>query len=85
VASFPRNLAIPQLLRSQVMVILPLAMRNLTTVFTHGGLSPRQVTPSQAHTRRCTEGRPPDAAWRFGYHGGAAIGELKRHAKDTLL
>src|SRR2546430_2361439 len=28
---------------------------------------------------RCTEWRPRHAAWQFGSHGGAAIGELNRH------
>ena len=27
-------------------------------------------------SRRCTEWRPRHAAWRYGRHGGAAIGEL---------
>jgi len=46
----PTNLAIPQLLRSNVSVIVPLVMRRPTTVFTHRGLSPRQLTPmSGAH------------------------------------
>jgi hypothetical protein len=44
-ASFPRNLAIPQLLRSNVLAILPLVMRDLTTVLTHRRLSPHQSTP----------------------------------------
>jgi hypothetical protein len=50
VASFPRNLAIPQLLRSNVLAIVPLVMRGPTTVLTHRGLSPHQFTPmSGAH------------------------------------
>ena len=50
VASFPRNLTIPQLLRSNVWAIVPLVMRGPTTAFTHRGLSPHQFTPmSGAH------------------------------------
>jgi hypothetical protein len=49
-ASFPRDLAIPQLLLSKVWAIVPLSMRDPTTVFTHRGLSPHQFTPmSGAH------------------------------------
>jgi len=49
-ASFPRDLAIPQLLLSNVWIILPLIQRDLMTVFTHRGLSPHQFTPmSGAH------------------------------------
>lgn len=49
-ASFPRNLAMPQLLLSNVWIILPLIERDLMTVFTHRGLSPHQFTPmSGAH------------------------------------
>ncbi len=49
-ASFPRNLAIPQLLLSNVWAIVPLVLRDPMTVFTHRGLSPHQFTPmSGAH------------------------------------
>jgi len=49
-ASFPRNLAIPQLLRSNVLAIVPLGMSGPTIAFTHRGLSPHQFTPmSGAH------------------------------------
>jgi hypothetical protein len=49
-ASFPQDLAISQLLLSNVWVILPLIQRDLMTVFTHRGLSPHQFTPmSGAH------------------------------------
>ena len=49
-ASFPRDLAIPQLLLSNVWIILPLITRNPMTVFIHRGLSPHQFTPmSGAH------------------------------------
>ena len=43
-ASFPRDLAIPQLLLSNVWITLFLIMRNAMTVFTHRGLSPHQFT-----------------------------------------
>ncbi len=40
----------PQLLLSNVWIILPLIERDLMTVFTHRGLSPHQFTPmSGAH------------------------------------
>ena len=49
-ASYPRDLAIPQLLLSNVWAIVPLVMRDPTTVFIHRGLSPHQFTPmSGAH------------------------------------
>jgi len=49
-ASLPRNLAIRQLRRSNVWAIVPLVMRDPTTVLTHRGLSPHQLTPmSGAH------------------------------------
>jgi hypothetical protein len=49
-ASCPRDLAIPQLLLSNVSIILPSIMKDRTTVFTHGGLPPHQLTPmSGAH------------------------------------
>ncbi len=60
-ASFPRDLAIPQLLLSNVWITLPLVLRDLMTVFPHRGLpslaevldeggSPHQFTPrSGAH------------------------------------
>jgi hypothetical protein len=49
-ASFPRDLAIPQLLLSSACVILPTMKAGRTTVFPHRGLSPHQFTPmSGAH------------------------------------
>ena len=60
-ASFPRNLAIPQLLLSSAWAILPLVMRaSPTTVFPHRGLSPHQFTPmSGAHqVAAANAGRP---------------------------
>jgi len=44
-ASFPRRLATPQLLLSNVWIIVPLVMRGPTTVFSHRGLPPHQFTP----------------------------------------
>jgi len=59
-ASFPRNLAIPQLLLSNVWAIVPLVMRDPTTVFIHRGLSPHQFTPmSGAHQTLHTNRRQP--------------------------
>jgi hypothetical protein len=43
-APFPRNLAIPQLLRSNVRAIVPLVMKGPTTVFAHG--RPGESAPS---------------------------------------
>src|SRR5207302_4144818 len=49
-ASFPRNLAIPQLLLSSACAILLTMKASRTTVFPHRGLSPLQLTPmSGAH------------------------------------
>jgi len=49
-ASSPRHLAIPQLLLSNVSIILPFFLKNLMTLFTHRGLPPHQFTPmSGAH------------------------------------
>ena len=44
-ASFPRSLATPQLLLSNVLIILFLITKNPMTVFSHRGLSPHQFTP----------------------------------------
>jgi len=46
----PRDLAIPQLLRSNVWAIVPLGMRDSLTVFLHRGLSPISSRPCQPHT-----------------------------------
>src|SRR5438445_13193037 len=49
-ASFPRDLAIPQLLLSSACAILLTMKASRTTVFPHRGLSPLQLTPmSGAH------------------------------------
>ena len=49
-ASFPRDLAIPQLLLSSAWAILPSVKDSSTTVFPHRGLAPHQFTPmSGAH------------------------------------
>jgi hypothetical protein len=49
-ASFPRDLAIPQLLLSNVSIILPSIWKDPMIVFTHRGLAPHQFTPmSGAH------------------------------------
>src|SRR2546426_8682547 len=49
-ASFPRDLAIPQLLLSSACVILLPMKASQMTVFLHRGLSPLQLTPmSGAH------------------------------------
>ena len=49
-ASYPRNLAIPQLLLSRACAKLLTMKANRLAVFLHRGLSPRQLTPmSGAH------------------------------------
>jgi hypothetical protein len=65
-ASCPRDLAIPQLLLSNVSTILPSIMKDRLTVFIHRGLSPHQFTPmSGAHqTSRGNGGEP----FRFVSH-----------------
>jgi hypothetical protein len=46
----PTNLAIPQLLRSNVLAIVPLVLRSPTTVFTHRvAFHPISSRPCQAH------------------------------------
>ena len=61
-ASFPRNLAIPQLPRSSTWASLSLAMRGSLTVFPYRGLSPHQFTPmSGAHPAHSLDGGI--AAW----------------------
>jgi len=46
-ASFPRNLTIPQLLRSKVWAIVPFVMKGPTTVFTPRGLACRAVAKGE--------------------------------------
>ena len=58
-ASFPRSLATPQLLLSNVSIILSPVMRDLTTVFTPRGLAPLQFTPMSGASR-CSEREPGD-------------------------
>src|SRR5207249_1460109 len=49
-ASFPRHLAVPQLLLSSAWAMLILVMRASLTVYPHRGLSPHQFIPmSGAH------------------------------------
>jgi hypothetical protein len=49
-ASYPRNLAIPQLLLSSACAMLPTMKASGMAVFPHRGLAPRQLTPmSGAH------------------------------------
>src|SRR5262249_60810284 len=49
-ASFPRDLAIPQLLLSSACAIVLAVKASATTVFPHRGLAPHQFTPmSGAH------------------------------------
>ncbi len=82
-ASFPRDLAIPQLLLSSACAIVLSVKDNTTAVFPHRGLAPHQVTPmSGAHkiappNRRLRLGPVP---WSFGTltSHGSAVGELDR-------
>ena len=81
-ASYPRNLAIPQLLRSSACAKLRTMKANRLAVFPHRGLSPRQLTPmSGAH-----KATAPNAAMtllfqiEFDWRG---IGESRRSAKGT--
>ena len=82
-ASFPRDLAIPQLLLSSACAIVLAVKASATTVFPHRGLAPHQFTPmSGAHqiaapNRRLRLGPVP---WSFGAlkSQGSAVGELDR-------
>ena len=54
-ASFPRNLAIPQLLLSSACAML-LTMKAIgMAMFPHRGLAPRQLTPMSGAPKRWTE------------------------------
>jgi hypothetical protein len=64
-ASFPRNLAMPQLLLSNVWIILPLIERDLMTVFTHRGLSPHQFTPMSGAHQSIHQNRHPASRIRL--------------------
>ena len=68
-ASFPRDLAIPQLLLSSACAIVLTMKASPTAVFPHRGLAPHQFTPmSGAHealdsTGFCTWVLPLDFSW----------------------
>src|SRR5437899_2426242 len=80
-ASFPRDLATPQLLLSSACAIVPIMKASPTAVFPHRGLAPHQFTPmSGAHqtldrmTRSAVSrmfqcGRP----WRAPRHRSALL------------
>ena len=81
-ASFPRDLAIPQLLLSSACAILPSVKDSATTVFPHRGLAPHQFTPmSGAHKALH---RTAICAWGFALEFPfcirhfVAVGELDR-------
>ena len=79
-ASFPRDLAIPQLLLSSASAILPTMTVGRTAVFPHRGLSPHQFTPmSGAHQSLHANRRP---AWPLGILalGRAAVADFYRSA-----
>src|SRR3989442_8977381 len=57
-ASFPRDLAIPQLLLSSACAIVLAMKPSPTAVFRTADLLPISSCPCQAHTRRCSEREP---------------------------
>jgi hypothetical protein len=91
-ASFPRDLAIPQLLPSSASAILLPDSENKMTVFPHRGLAPHQFTPmSGAHQITGANSRPASPFESRGlrrralvvghhgrYHGGAAVAQFWR-------
>ena len=88
-ASFPRDLAIPQLLLSNVWAIVPLVKRDPTTVLTHRGLSPHQFTPMSG----AQSGRRGDFSPRLPHHRtcGSAYGDswqstwTKQHSFSAMM
>jgi len=78
-ASFPRKLAIPQLLLSSACAIVLTMKASPTAVFPHWGLGPHQFTPmSGAH-----EPAPPNPAIASELQGGRhwrGVGEPGRSA-----
>src|SRR5438876_5858841 len=86
-ASFPRNLAVPQLLLSSAWAMLTLVMRASLTVFPHRGLAPHQFTlMSGAHKAPAPNRRPCFAfavSREFDYYFcappllSAAVGEAR--------
>ena len=75
-ASFPRDLAIPQLLLSSARVILLTMKASRMTVFLHRGLSPLQLTPmSGAH--KSLQATPVDASLEV-LSRGSGVPELCR-------
>src|SRR5436309_7901091 len=70
-ASFPRDLAVPQLLLSSAWAMLTLVMRASLTVFPHRGLSPHQFTPmSGAHKTVQRTGASDWRRYKFSVRGG---------------
>ena len=69
-ASFPRDLAIPQLLLSSACAIVLTMKASPTAVFPHRGLAPHQFTPmSRAH-----EIGGANAGERLGFAGKSRVG-----------
>ena len=65
--SYPRNLAIPQLLRSSAHAVVPTITASPTAVFPRRGLAPHQFTPmSGAHKAKAParSRRFPAFVWR---------------------
>jgi hypothetical protein len=77
-ASFPRDLAIPQLLLSSACVILPAMKTGWTTVFPHRGLSPHQFTPMSGAHQAVHRLAAPERQLAIRASRRAAIGDLGR-------
>jgi hypothetical protein len=94
-ASYPRNLAIPQLLLSSACAKLLTMKASRLAVFLHRGLSPRQFTPmSGAHKIGGANRRPASpfyAGRQFGRAScappflSAAVAHLWRSATKALV
>ena len=76
-ASFPRNLATPQLLLSNVWAILPPMLGSLITVFIHRGLAPHQFTPMSGAHKPDAPNAPMTSLFQDG-HYWRGIGDTDR-------
>src|SRR6266566_6088969 len=89
-ASFPRDLAIPQLLLSSACAIVLTMKASPTAMFPHRGLAPHQFTPmSGAHhalqrTRPSRSGCNPRVSWAGSLSLGRLIRRLHQQRRSVL-
>jgi hypothetical protein len=82
-ASFPRDLAIPQLLLSSACAIVLTMKASPTAVFPHRGLAPHQFTPmSGAH--KPDAANPAMALWLTIEDQWRRVADLERSAKISV-